>query len=246
MDTATTSRFQIVSTIKAILKPVLDFTFPRVCCHCQEPAESPVQLCPACLADIESVDPVELLYEMEGALDSSLISSIFALWMFDKSGPLSSVHRLLKYGNRPRLGYEMGILIAEALSINDKVNDKIETKDLVVPVPLHRIRFLERGYNQSEQLAAGICHASGATLTPKLVSRAISTQTQTGLNRQERIDNVSSAFVLNTDIDLSGHRCIIVDDILTTGATVASLAQTLADAGAEKISVVALGFTRPY
>lgn len=240
MQPARKSLAHLSSFPGSCLKSVLDFTFPPVCCHCGLPCSCQIQLCEECRADIEPVDSAELALEMSDLLENKTIDSVFALWMFDKTGPLASVHRLLKYGNRPRIGLALGHLLAET------VQPGIQPDDLIIPVPLHRVRFLERGYNQSERLASGLCHALGMCPTLNTVSRVKSTQTQTGLNREQRIDNLDSAFSINPDTNLRGKRCIIVDDVLTTGATAASLARTLKMNGSDYTAVVAIGFTRAF
>jgi ComF family protein len=152
-----------------------------------------------------------------------------ALWVFDAGGGVQRLQHLLKYGDRPALGVALGRLLGEAAA---------ETcsgvrYDAVVPVPLARARRLERGYNQSAGLAEG-CAAVLPGRPPvraALLARARPTRSQTALSRARRWTNVADAFAASAS-DLRGLRLLLVDDVLTTGATVTAAAQPLRAAGA--------------
>ena len=221
---------------------LLDFVYPPLCCHCSARLYESTLICRYCETNIESVDAFELDQEMESVLRSSPIDSFFSMWIFDRGGPLSSVHKLLKYGNRPRIGVTLG----NQLGLFYKTLHTLDRHQLVIPVPLYKLRYLERGYNQSERLAHGFCEITGATPANDVIQRTRSTRTQTGLSRQERVDNLEGVFNIVDGNAIKDRHAIVLDDILTTGATVASLARKLDEAGASRISVVTLAFTRPY
>jgi ComF family protein len=102
---------------------------------------------------------------------------------------------------------------------------------VLIPVPLHPRRLRERGYNQSALLAHVIGDASGRSVDNAL-RRIVDTRHQVGLAADERASNVRGAFALTTEADMSGRRCVVVDDVLTTGATLGACAATLKTAGA--------------
>ena len=137
----------------------------------------------------------------------------------------------LKYGGRRHLATPLATLAASAVA---------GTVEAVVPVPLHPNRRAERGFNQSELLAAGIAAQLGAPLAATALCRTRETRSQTGLSERERIANVQGAF--EPTARLARARVLLVDDVCTTGATLAACARALHRAGARE--VVAVTVTR--
>lgn len=109
--------------------------------------------------------------------------------------------------------------------------------DLVVPVPLHRLKEREREFNQAERLAGPLARALGRPLHPRLLRRVQPTRTQTLLTKAQRAENVRRAFAWNADGRLQGERVILVDDVFTTGATTSACARVLRAAGAGEVCV---------
>lgn len=107
--------------------------------------------------------------------------------------------------------------------------------DAVTPVPLHADRLRERGFNQSQELARPLAAASGAPLSPALLRRARATAHQIGLNRAERQANLLGAFTAHASV--RGKTILLVDDTLTTGATLRLAARALLDQGALAVDV---------
>lgn len=108
----------------------------------------------------------------------------------------------------------------------------------IVPVPLHPVRQREREFNQAERLAAWLGRSVGLPVLSQLVQRTEATRTQTRLTREERADNVRRAFVPATAGRLTGRRLLVVDDVLTTGATTNAVARVLRESGAESVGVL--------
>ncbi len=113
--------------------------------------------------------------------------------------------------------------------------------DGLVPVPLHPGRESEREFNQAFELAAALAQATGIPLCPQLVQRRGRTRTQALLTREERVKNVRGAFLLREGCRLAGQRWVVVDDVLTTGATTSEVAGALKSAGAREVCVWTLG-----
>jgi ComF family protein len=109
--------------------------------------------------------------------------------------------------------------------------------DWIVPVPLHPAKQREREFNQAERLARRLSRATGIPVNPGLVRRVKPTQTQTQLNRAERAGNVQGAFAPRGRLKLHGERIILLDDVLTTGATTSACARVLGKAGAGEVCV---------
>jgi ComF family protein len=144
------------------------------------------------------------------------------------------VHRL-KYGDRVDLAPLLGGLMVRAGA------DILAEADLLVPVPLHRFRLWRRRFNQAALLAAVVSRRSGVAHDPFLLVRRRRTARQVGLTRRERQENVQGAFAVPADgrQRIAGRRIVLVDDVITTGATAEAAARTLTRAGAEEVHVLA-------
>lgn len=112
--------------------------------------------------------------------------------------------------------------------------------DFIVPVPLHRKKMRQRGYNQSAELAHGIAELTGLPVREDLVSRVVDTPTQTRLTAEERRENVRDAFRLLQPAAVANRHILLVDDVLTTNATILSCAEELVKATGVRISVLTL------
>jgi ComF family protein len=112
-----------------------------------------------------------------------------------------------------------------------------ESWDMVIPVPLHPAKRRERGFNQAERLAAFFGDFSGVEMNTTALLRVKSTQTQTRLTQAERTANVRKAFHCAPDTKLNGKKIILIDDVMTTGATTNAAARALRRAGAAEVFV---------
>ncbi|HLF33884.1 MAG TPA: phosphoribosyltransferase family protein, partial [Cyclobacteriaceae bacterium] len=116
--------------------------------------------------------------------------------------------------------------------------------DLILPVPLHEKKLKKRGYNQSELITRGMLSPMKSVTDNGFLIRTVNNPTQTHKNRIERVNNVSNIFKVNHDKYDQGIRILLVDDVVTTGATLESCAKALYDAGYENISFAAVAFAR--
>ncbi len=114
---------------------------------------------------------------------------------------------------------------------------RAEPWDLIVPVPLYSTKQREREFNQAERLASRLAQALNLPLNAQLVRRVLPTRTQTLLTRKQRAENVRRAFAARPGSPLQGRRVILVDDVLTTGATTSACAETLKGMGASEVCV---------
>jgi ComF family protein len=167
--------------------------------------------------------------------EPSGIRKAVALWEFEESAPVRDVLHRLKYGNAPWIGLRLGRLVATA-----RLPPLDAPWDLVVPVPLHRRRLLERGYNQSEWIGRGFSSELSLGLASSTLIRLRHTRTQTSLERERRRQNVEGAFAVNTSMSVVDQRILLIDDTLTTGSTLGSAARALIDEGAACVQPVAV------
>lgn len=229
----------LTTRLASLGQALRDLAYPPVCLGCGQRAGgawSP--LCTACRRRLEPADRAAIAAELSALPEPVVFASVRVCWVFDKGGPLQAVQHALKYGNRPRYGHLLGHDLARLW------RGAPALPDLVVPLPLHRLRRLERGYNQSEALAEGMAAALGLVCRPDLLVRHRPTRSQTRLSTPQRWRNVARAFVAPCPTALAGRSVALVDDVITTGATLSAAAAALFDAGAAEVHATALGFAR--
>ncbi|MFB6249137.1 MAG: ComF family protein [Salinibacter sp.] len=229
---------EVSHTLRTVGRGLLDLLYPPRCLGCgarPETAERP--LCSRCLQSLERAAPMDVAARLDRLpAGGDLFEHVLALWVFDRGGPLQAVQHAVKYGDRPRYGVALGRLVGQAYA------EAAAPPDGVVPVPLHRTRELERGYNQSRVLADGVADALNAPLRTSLLARPHPARSQTNLSRAERWRNVQDAFA--ADPACADAHWLLVDDVLTTGSTAVAAGRALADAGAEAVSLATLALAR--
>ena len=219
---------------------LLDLLYPPRCLGCgasMPSADEP--LCAACVRLLDRPLPHEVtahIHRLEKAKQA--VSTARALWSFDAGGIVQQLQHALKYANRPSHGRALGRLMGQALVAGDP------TCDLILPIPLHHTRQLERGYNQSALLADGLSQETGLPVRSDVLLRIRPTRSQTNLSRNERQDNVRGAFAVKQPLTVRGLGVWLIDDVLTTGSTASAAAASLHDAGADEVHVYTLAFAR--
>jgi ComF family protein len=220
-----------------LLKSLVDFIYPPTCLLCEEKCEENGPLCPSCTDEISnSVHPTV----QKGKKDFQHLSGeiffdcVVTCWDYTPK-ILQLIHRM-KYRRGRKLGYFLGDIAGRALgSCLDECNE-----GLVIPVPLHRVRRRERGFNQSEVICRGLIEYLPVQLYPDILTRKRNTSSQTKLSAEERQRNVKNAFTIKQSNIISEKRILIVDDVCTTGATLNSCASVLKKSGAKNVTGVAL------
>ncbi len=227
-----------LTLFKSALRPITEFIYPPTCFVCEVLMEnSESRVCSGCWSSIMSVnDSDQLFREMHSRLTcdpASHISNLVSLYHFEKEGTLQSIIHQLKYDGMTSLGVELGRKLGEKLR-DEFVDFPI---DGVIPVPLHPTKLRERGYNQSEYIAKGIRDATGIPVYTSLVKRRKYTSSQTRLNVTERKENVGDAFDVSeqSKTEIQGKTFLIVDDVITTGATIEACAAVLMKNGARSV-----------
>ncbi len=222
------------SAYRVLVTPFLDFVFPPFCISCNEPvADTSQRVCERCWSSLQRVNRDHPLYVETRAklLEGGTVEDLVSLFVFEKEGAFQHIAHALKYGGYESVGLELGYRIGAQLK------DWGTTADFLIPIPLHKVKQRERGYNQAELLARGISRMTGIPVRADLVRRKRHTQTQTQLNLDERRKNVEDAFGLTRaapDV-LRGSVCLLIDDVITTGSTIQACSKELMKAGALQI-----------
>ena len=227
----------------ALFDGVVSLAYPPRCLGCGDRLfDARTLLCLTCFHGIDRASTDEAEARLQRLPQArAVLDEVACLWIFDKGGALQVVHQALKYGNRPTYGVTLGEPLGAVYS--EVVGGGAEV-DLIIPIPLHRARHLERGYNQSEMLARGVATVLGVPVDPDLLVRDRPTRTQTALRRTDRWRNLEGAFRV-TDADrVRARRLLIVDDVLTTGSTAGAAAKVLKEAGAARVDLAAMALAR--
>ena len=160
------------------------------------------------------------------------------IFNFEKSGRVQKLIHALKYQNQMGLGIWLGNYYANLL----KVNSILEDVDLLIPIPLHKKKLKQRGYNQSECFAKGLSEVFERPMLNNCILRLSETSTQTKKKKFERWQNVEGVFKINNPSILENKHVLLVDDVITTGATIDATWQAIKDIEGIKISVISIAF----
>jgi ComF family protein len=232
-------------SVGAVVRVALDLALPTLCPACREPVEGR-GLCPACWSKLSFItrpycdrlgipfvyDPGPGVLSMAAIADPPVYRRARAAVRFDEISR-AMVHAL-KYGDRLDLAPMMGRWTSHA------GRELLAEADALVPVPLHWRRLWARRFNQSAMLSAAISGQSGVPVASAALKRVKPTAQQVGLSRPERAANVQGAFRVPEDgkAAVAGRRLVLVDDVLTSGATVEGCARALLRAGAANVDVL--------
>jgi ComF family protein len=162
----------------------------------------------------------------------------YALLYFEKGGHVQHLMHQFKYRNMPQIGNKLGQLAGTQLLQNTSVN----AVNLIVPVPLHKSRLRERGYNQSANFAYGLADKLTATVSEHNLIRQVKTATQTRKNRFARFENMQQVFTVKQPEQLEGKHVLLVDDIVTTGSTLEACSLELLKIPGLQLSIAAVAY----
>ncbi len=225
----------------AMLKSLANLLFPKACCGCDGILlESESVICTQCRHDMpftlhHLMPDNETYRRFYGRLPLEHSS---AMAYFHKQGIVQEMIHNLKYRGRE----EVGQLIGEWYAPDLKTVPALDTVDAIIPVPLHPKKLRERGYNQVEKFGKAIAQEFGADYNDQLLVRTSYTKTQTKKNLAARAEIIGSAFDVNfTEAD-HGKHFLLVDDVITTGATLESCGKALLKVPGAKISIVAMAY----
>jgi len=215
------------------LNGFFDFFIPRYCPSCKKKLELEENcICDECLSSIERADSGRLNLEYQRKFASTeIISGFTSLFVFEKDEALQLFIHSIKYNKRFLNAKYLGKLIGENLK-QEIMNWNI---DIIVPIPLHSLRKADRGFNQSKYIAIGMGKELGINVKNNIIRRIRHTETQTNLTLKEREENISSAFKAKHKKMIEGKSFLLVDDVITTGATIRECGKVLLDEGAARV-----------
>lgn len=209
------------------IQNIYQLFFPSICLNCAEKTNNEsAQICSSCSIDLRKCQ----FYKNpeDNALEKLFwgrckIKNAYTAFQYSKGNAIANMVQGLKYKNKPELGIQMGAMMLDEI----QQYPNFEIPDVLVPMPLHPKKKYKRGYNQSMKICEGIAEKIPIDISQQILKRKVHNVTQTKKHQFERWDNVSSIFQATTD-DTYNH-VMIVDDVVTTGATLEAAAQTLID-----------------
>ncbi len=224
---------------------IIDTLFPPVCLACRTATGHAEALCPACWRAMRFIErpycerlgtPFEQnlgdgLLSPQALADPPVFARARAVARFEDGPARRMVHRL-KYSDRAELAKPMGRWMARAGA------QLLEEGDIVVPVPLHRRKLWQRRFNQAAALAEVVAREARKPCDCFALARVKATRSQVGLSRTQRAENVQGAFQATAGSALKGRRVLLVDDVLTSGATANAASRALLRAGAAQVDLL--------
>jgi len=219
-----------------VIQDITNLVFPKICPGCKKPLLKTEEfICLHCLSNLPerlTIKSKELEQRFYGRLK---LAEAHAFLLFKRKGITQNLLHAIKYNGDKKLGVELGKLFGKRC----RELNLLSTVDVIIPIPLHTSKLRLRGFNQSALIGKGLAESLDVFLDEKAVIRRVNTTTQTKKNRMERWKNVDQTFKVVSS-NLKSKHVLLVDDVITTGATLESCGQVILNAGATKISIACL------
>ncbi len=224
-------------------KEIINLFFPEVCLCCKEPLTT--QEFVVCIACRHELPLTHFSIEKENLVKKSFygripIENATALFYFRKKGKVQQLIHELKYNNQQNVGIFIGNWLGDEL-----VNSRLySTVNAIIPVPLHQKKLKKRGYNQLTKFGKQLSSKLNIPYIDNVLLKVSSTKTQTKKLRLERWKNVQELFVIQNASKLEGKHILLIDDIITTGATLEACCNALLNIKDVKISIACMAYTK--
>ncbi len=226
---------------RSILNDFLSLFFPNLCLACSEETPSPGSIvCVRCKAELPQTN---FHLEKENPFTERFwgrisLHSAASLYYFSKGSSTQKLIHNLKYKGRKKVGIELGNTLGYLL----KEAPLFRTVDLIIPVPLHPKKERKRGFNQSDLFAQGLSESMKIPWLKNGLKRKSFTETQTQKTRMERFENVLRVFEVEDEKALQGKHILLVDDVITTGATLEACALKILKVPDTRLSLATIAF----
>ena len=216
--------------------------YPQICFGCgTDQIEKEMPLCPKCTQDLPLTDffsinenPIEKIFW--GRAD---IQSAGALLFFTKDSLVQTLMTQLKYHHNKKVGILFGQLMGQAIA----AEKKFEQIDLLIPIPILPSKINSRGYNQSQVIAMGIQQVWNRPIFGDVLTKKNWSNSQTKKDRKARLKQVPDLFILNHPNSIEGKHILLVDDVLTTGATLEAAVASLMTGSPASVSIAVAAYT---
>lgn len=215
--------------------------FPKVCHACGTSlAQSETHFCTTC---IHQLPYTNFHLQVDNRLAKQFwgrvrVQSAIAYLYFNKGGKVQNIMHQLKYNKQPQLGVALGEMYGQEL----KKSQLYQQAEAIIPVPLHPSKLKKRGYNQSETFANGLSAALGIPVLAQVLYRESQKDSQTLQSRSNRFDNMEKVFKANNQ-NLDLKNVLLVDDTITTGATLEACTIALQEIGISEINIIGIAYT---
>jgi ComF family protein len=228
-----------LATIKSSFQDLLSIAYPNNCKLCRQSLfENEETLCSACLEGLPTTNyltvkdnPIQQLFWGRCEIEHAA-----AMYFINKHNKVHDLMHLLKYRDKPAVGERLGRRLGNALLDTNSLFDKI---DYLVPVPLHWKKEKLRGYNQSYHVALGVKEKANIPIDHTNLERRVENISQTKKGKYERWENVEEIFVLKNPALFKDKHLLLIDDVVTTGATLEACVHALKNAAC-KVSIFTL------
>ena len=220
---------------------LLHLFYPHACAGCGE--HIPQKDRSVCLSCFLALSETNFQHIRNNAVERIFygrlkIRNAMAGYFFSKNSPLQHIIHAFKYENHREACIQMGICLGEFIHKSDRMRGL----DLLIPMPLHHSREKKRGYNQAALLCEGIHRVTGIPYDVDVVARLKSTETQTRKSRTARWQNVQSGFVIKKPSAIENKNILLVDDVITTGATFEACGEVILKITPASLSIAALAW----
>ena len=229
--------------IRNLANDLIGLLFPALCNACgQHLVHGEKEICIQCSYDLPYTDfhlhaENQVAKQLWGRLPCN---AAMAMLYFKKGGKVQHLIHSLKYKGKTEVGVKLGNLLGEKL----KIGPSYAQIDLIIPVPLHAKKEKLRGYNQSEYIAKGVAEVLKVPISTLHLVREKVTSTQTKKSRYTRYENMQSVFKINNKEQIENLNVLLVDDVITTGATLEACGNALLAAGIMKLNIASIAFAQ--
>lgn len=228
----------MLSTISEICGSFLDLLYPNICVCCSTGLmRGERYICSHCLYELpvtcfykEHDNPVEQIF-----WGRAVVEHATACFFFRKGNNVQKLIHQVKYQGQKEMGQVLGQYMGQQI-----VGSHFDEAEIIVPVPLHPQKFRKRGYNQSEWIARGVAGAMHKKIDAQTLVRHVKANSQTRKKRFDRWENVNMGFGLTNPDVFAGKHILLIDDVITTGATLEACIHAVKHAPGTKVSIATL------